>query len=295
MFFGSIPALATPFNKSGKPCKKTYRKLVNWHIREGSNGVLVAGCTGESFTLGEDERDALLTVAVDAARGKIPVIMGTGASETKLAVNRTKRAKKLGADAALVITPFGNKPTQSALLEYFKNIADIGLPIILYNVPSRTGTNLLPETVIKLSRYPNIVAIKEASGSLDAVSTILCGADKNFVVLSGDDALTLSMLAIGAKGVISTTANIAPKQFSTMVLLFAQGDILGAREIHLKMFPVTKALFVEGNPVPLKAAMAMLGLCENRLRPPLVPASEKTVKLLEATMKKAGIIPKVKK
>ncbi len=290
MFFGSIPALATPFNKSGKPCMKTYRKLLNWHIREGSDGILVAGCTGESFTLSEDERDALLATAVDAAKGKIPVIMGTGASETKIAVSRTKRAKKLGADAALVITPFGNKPTQSALLEYFSTIAEIGLPIILYNVPSRTGTNLLPKTVIELSKHPNIVAIKEASGSLDAVSAILNGARKDFVVLSGDDALTLPMLAIGAKGVISTTANIAPKQFSTMVSLFAQGDITGARKIHLKMFPVINALFVEGNPVPLKSAMSLLGLCENRLRPPLAPASDKTTNLLKSAMKKAGIL-----
>jgi len=293
MFSGSIPALATPFNKSGKPCKKTYRKLVNWHIRQGSNGILVAGCTGESFTLNEDERDALLSVAVDAvkkAKKKIPVIMGTGASETKLAMDRTKRAKKLGADAVLVITPFGNKPTQTALVEYFEKIADVGLPVILYNVPSRTGTNLLPDTVIKLSRHPNIVAIKEASGNLDSVSAILNGAAKDFVVLSGDDALTLPMLAIGAKGVISTVANIAPKQFSEMVSLFFDGDIEGARKIHLKMFPVIKALFAEGNPVPLKAAMSMMGLCENRLRQPLVPASKKTVDLLKSAMKKAGLL-----
>lgn len=290
MFTGSIPALATPFNKSNNPCRKTYRRLISWHIQQGSDGILVAGCTGESFTLNEDERDALLETAVKTVNGRIPVIMGTGASETKLAVLRTKRAKKIGADAALVITPFGNKPSQSAMVDYFNAVADVGLPVILYNVPSRTGTNLSPETVIKLARHSNIVGIKEASGSLDAVSAIVAGAQKDFVVLSGDDSLTLPMLALGAKGVISTTANLVPHEFSQMVHLFIAGDVQSARKIHKRLFPLMKALFVEGNPVPLKAAMEILGLCENRLRKPLREASPETVALLKRTMKKVGLI-----
>ena len=290
MLRGSIPALATPFNKSGKPCKRTYKKLINWHIKSGSDGILVAGCTGESFTLTEKERDELLSLAVETAKGKIPVIMGTGASSTAVAVDRTKRAKKIGADYALVITPFANKPTQAALEKYFLEVAEVGLPIILYNVPSRTGTNLAPETVCRLAEHPNIVAIKEASGSLDAISAIISCAPKDFVVLSGDDSLTLPMLALGARGVVSTVANIAPKEFAQMVRAFEEGDLETARQIHFRLFPVIKALFVEGNPVPLKAAMAMMGLCEERLRPPLTPASENTKKLLEKVLKEAGLI-----
>ncbi len=290
MLRGSIVALATPFNKSGKPCKRTYKKLINWHIKSKTDGILVAGCTGESFTLTEKERDELLTLAVETAGGKIPVIMGTGASSTAVAVDRTKRAKKLGADYALVITPFANKPTQTALEKYFLEVAEVGLPVILYNVPSRTGTNLLPETVCKLAQHPNIVAIKEASGNLDAVTEIISCTPEDFIVLSGDDSLTLPMLAIGAKGVISTVANIAPKEFSQMVRAFEEGNLDTAREIHFKLFPVIKALFVEGNPVPLKAAMAMMKLCDERLRPPLVPASETTKKLLEERLKQAGLM-----
>ncbi len=290
MFDGCIPALATPFNRSGKPCRRTYRKLINWHISQGVGGILVAGCTGESFTLSEDERDLLLSAAVETARGRVPVLMGTGASDTATAVDRTRRAKKLGADGALVITPFGNKPSQTALLDYFNAVADVGLPVILYNVPSRTGTNMSPQTVIKLSRHKMIVGIKEASGSIDQVSSILRKCPKNFSVLSGDDSLTLPMLAVGAAGVISTVANITPKMFSDMVRLFREGDIDGARKIHLKLFPLIKALFAEGNPVPLKAAMSILGLCENRLRPPLKPASKETVALLKRALREAGVL-----
>ena len=289
MFSGSIPALATPFNKSGKPCQKTYRKLLNWHLKQGSDGILVAGCTGESFTLHEDERDMLLLLAVDTIGGKLPVIMGTGASETALTIGQTKRAKAIGADAVLVIAPYGNKPSQKAMIAHYNAVAEVGIPVILYNVPSRTGTNLLPTAVVELAKHPNIVAIKEASGNLDQVSAILDGAPE-FTVLSGDDSLTLPMLALGAKGVISTAANIAPTDFSRMVKYFAAGDIEKAREIHFRLFPVIKALFVEGNPVPLKAAMAMMGLCENRLRAPLATASNETTEMLKKAMKKAELI-----
>ncbi len=286
---GSIVALATPFDEHGSPDVKKYRELVSWHIEQGTDGVLVAGCTGESFTLHEGERDALLEAALEVAKGKIPVIMGTGSSETAQAVERTKRAKNLGADAVLVITPFGNKPSQRAMIRYYHAVADVGLPVILYNVPSRTGTNLLPETVVELSRHPNIVAVKEASGKLDQVSAILREAPE-FTVLSGDDSLTLPMLALGAKGVISTVANVAPKMFSDMIRYFEAGKIEQARQIHFKLFPVIKALFVEGNPVPLKAAMELMGLCANRLRPPLAPASESTVKLIKETLSQAGLL-----
>ena len=290
MLTGSIPALATPFNKSGKPCRRTYKKLIKWHIQQGSNGILVAGCTGESFTLTEDERIELSEVAIDTAGGKIPVIIGTGASSTKIAVERTKIAKKLGADAVLVITPFGNKPSQEALVRYYSEIADVGVPVILYTVPSRTGTDISAETVVKLAEHPNIVAIKEASGKLDKINEIIRTAPENFTVLSGDDALTLPMLALGAKGVISTVANIVPKEFSQMVSSFFDGDIHTAREIHFRLLPVIRALFVEGNPVPLKFAMSQMKLCENRLRPPLMLASKTTQEIVRMALKSAKLI-----
>ena len=289
MFKGSIVALITPFDDKGNVDLETYKRLVGWHIEQGTDGILVAGCTGESFTLHEDERDALLSAALEVAKGKIPVIMGTGASETKLAVQRTERAKKIGADAALVITPFGNKPTQEALYNYYREVADVGLPIIMYNVPSRTGTNLLPQTVARLSEIDGIVAIKEASGSVDQMSAILKYAP-SITLLSGDDSLTLPALALGAKGVVSTIANIAPQDFADMVRHFQNGDIQQAREIHFRLYPLMKALFLEGNPVPLKAAMEMLGICSGNLRPPLTPASQKTREALEEALKQAKLI-----
>ncbi len=289
MFKGSIVALITPFDDKGNVDLETYKRLVGWHIEQGTDGILVAGCTGESFTLHEDERDALLSAALEVAKGKIPVIMGTGASETKLAVQRTERAKKIGADAALVITPFGNKPTQEALYNYYREVADVGLPIIMYNVPSRTGTNLLPQTVARLSEIDGIVAIKEASGSVDQMSAILKYAP-SITLLSGDDSLTLPALALGAKGVVSTIANIAPQDFADMVRHFQNGDIQHAREIHFRLYPLMKALFLEGNPVPLKAAMELLGICSGNLRPPLTPASQKTREALEEALKQAKLI-----
>ena len=289
MFKGSIVALITPFDDKGNDDLETYKRLVGWHIEQGTDGILVAGCTGESFTLHEDERDALLSAALEVAKGKIPVIMGTGASETKLAVQRTERAKKIGANAALVITPFGNKPTQEALYNYYREVADVGLPIVMYNVPSRTGTNLLPQTVARLSEIDGIVAIKEASGSVDQMSAILKYAP-SITLLSGDDSLTLPALALGAKGVVSTIANIAPQDFAYMVRHFQNGDIQHAREIHFRLYPLMKALFLEGNPVPLKAAMEMLGICSGNLRPPLTPASQKTREALEEALKQAKLI-----
>lgn len=289
MFRGSIVALVTPFDSNGEIDVLTLRKLIEWHINQGTDGILLAGCTGENFTLEENELDLLLKTGLEVAKGKIPIILGTGSSSTAEAVRRTKIAKQLGADAVLVITPYGNKPSQNGLYEYYREIAEIGIPVILYNVPSRTGTNLLPETVVKLASMPNIVAIKEASGNLDQVSAILRDAPR-FCILSGDDSLTLPMLAIGAKGVVSTVANIAPKDFADMVRAFENGDLKKAQEIHLKLFPVIKALFLEGNPTPLKSAMEMMGLCSSRLRPPLAKPSEKTIEALRKSMKDAGLI-----
>ncbi len=300
MFNGCITALATPFNKSGNICKRQLKKLLSFQINafakerdsKNAHGFVVAGCTGENFTLTETERATLLAAVIENVEGKFPIIMGTGAPDTKTAVARAIEAKKLGANAVLAITPYGNKPSQKALLSYFLHIADVDIPVILYNVPSRTGCNLLPETVIKLTEHPSIVGIKEASGNIDQASAIL-SAKPDFCVLSGDDSLTLPMMAIGARGVISTVSNVVPRHFAQMTRNFSAGNIAEAQKIHLQVFPLIKALFLEGNPVPLKAALDMLGIIENNLRQPLAPASDETCAALEKALNKLAL--KIKK
>jgi len=287
MFQGSIVALVTPFGNDGQLDFTTAARLAEWHLRSGTDGILVAGCTGESFTLSDSDRIELFRAVKGVTRDRIKILVGTGASATKTAIARTKAALEAGADGALVITPFGNKPSQHALEMYFSEVADVGLPVVLYNVPGRTGTTLAPETAIRLSRHQNIVAIKEASGSLDAVSTIL--RDSDMFVLSGDDSLTIPMISLGAKGVISTTANLLPREFSEMVHAALDGDFKKAAELHLRMFPVMKALFIEGNPVPLKAAMHYSGLLPNTAtRPPLKGMSENNKAILMKTLEEYG-------
>jgi len=288
MFQGSITALVTPWDKDGKLYEEELKRLLEFQVQNGTNGVVLAGCTGESFTLEEDERIRLLEIAKEKCGGKMPIIIGSGSSSLAVAKRFTKSALDNGADAVLVITPYGNKPSQEGMYKYFMEIADIGLPLILYNVPSRTGSNLLPETVIKLSSHPNIVAIKEASGSLDAVSAIIAGCD--ITVLSGDDSLTLPIMAIGAKGVVSTVSNIAPADMSKLCGFALAGDFESAKRVHLKLFPVMKALFVEGNPTPLKAALKLMGLSEGYLRPPLAPVSEKNLEIIKKALTEAGLI-----
>jgi len=288
MFRGSIVALVTPFLSSGELDTETIERLSLLHADSGTDGILVAGCTGESFTLKDDERLMLLNTVASAVGGKIPVIVGTGASSTSVAVRRTKAAMDAGADGALVITPFGNKPSQHAMETYFNEVADVGLPVILYNVPGRTGSCISPETATGLFEHPNIFAIKEASGSLDAVSRII--RDSDLTVLSGDDSLTLPMISLGASGVISTVANLLPADFADMVHFALDGDFAKAAELHLKMFPVMKALFIEGNPVPLKAAMEYAGIIPGaNLRPPLSPMNDANRRKLIEILDEYGV------
>ncbi len=288
MFQGSIVAMVTPFDKNDNLNEDEVRKLAQFHKNNGTNGILVSGCTGESFTLDEDERMELLHLVKKEVAGEIPVIVGTGASSTKLAVKRTARAKDDGADAVLVITPFGNKPSEKAKLDYYTELNAIGIPIILYNVPSRTGTNMAAETVVELAELPNINAIKEASGDLDKVTKILKNADIS--VLSGDDSLTLPMLALGAKGVISTVANVVPGDMSGMVAAFFEGNLSTARKLHFKMFDLIKTLFIEGNPAPLKTALKLIGLIEGHLRPPLAELTPGNLATLKTILTNYGLI-----
>lgn len=284
--YGAIPALATPFKK-GDVDLPAMRKLVRAVIDGGCSGVVSAGCTGEAATLTESERTRLLETVLDEAKGKIPVIVGTGTNSTAETIKRTKWAKQANADAALVITPYYNKPTQAGLIAHYTAVAEaVDLPLIIYNVPSRTGVSTAPETVARLSELPTVIAIKEASGSLDQVSAIksMC----QITVLSGDDSLTLPMLAVGATGVISVVANIAPAEVARMIQRFQEGALTEARLLHNKLFPLIKAMFIETNPGPVKYALKVLGYGSGELRLPLVPVSQQAAHLINETLLKYG-------
>ncbi len=288
MFKGSLVALVTPFNDS-RVDKEKLRELVSFHLEGGTEGIVPCGCTGEAFTLSFEERGEIIETVVEEVKGRVPVVPGTGSSSTQVALELTREAKKRGADGALVITPFGNKPNLDGVYDHYAQIArEVKLPIILYNVPSRTGMSLAPEVVARLSKVSNIVGIKEASGSLDQVSRILSLCD--ITVLSGDDSLTLPMLAIGAKGVISTVANLVPQDMAGLVNAFFQGDIRKARSLHFKLFPLIKVLFLEGNPIPLKGAMRLMGMLNGELRPPLSPISEGNLNSLKGAMRDYGLV-----
>ena len=274
----SIVALVTPFNHKGID-ENALTKLVDLHLESGTDAILVAGCTGESFTLTTQERNRLLTVTKKHVNGKTPVILGTGSNNQALAIDFNKNATDLGVDYVLVISPFGNKPSQKAIFNYYTEVAKVSPPLIIYNVPSRTGMNVAPQTIIDLADNDNIIGVKEASGDLDAVSEILLHKP-SFRVWSGEDALTLPMLTLGAEGVISTVANILPKEMSQMVKAFHEGDLVKAKELHFKMFPIIKALFLEGNPVPLKEAMNLMGYIAGDCRKPLDRMGKETREVL---------------
>lgn len=267
MFSGSIVALVTPF-RNGEVDLPRLKELVEFHVREGTSALSPCGTTGESATLTHEEHEKVISEVVQQVRGRIPVIAGTGSNSTQEALRLTRYARKAGASAALIITPYYNKPTQEGLYRHYKVIAEeVDIPIVVYNVPSRTGVSISPETVARLAQFKNVVAIKEASGSLDQVSAILglC----NITVLSGDDSLTLPILSIGGKGVVSVVANIVPKDVASMVDSFLKGKQKEAAKMHGKLFPLTKAMFIETNPIPVKTAMRLLGRLNGELRMPL--------------------------
>jgi 4-hydroxy-tetrahydrodipicolinate synthase len=289
MFKGSFVALATPF-RNGAVDEQAIRKLVRMHLKSGTSGIVPCATTGEAPTLDSGEWARIIELVVEEARGKLKVIAYTGTNETRKTAARTEHAEALGADGALVVTPYYNKPTQEGLYEHFKAVASgTRLPVILYNVPSRTGVNMEPKTVARLAEIKNIIGVKEASGSLDQVSQIIRLCGPRFSVLSGDDSLTLPMMAVGATGVISVIANILPRVTSQLVSSFLAGDVAKARRLHLKLFPVMKALFMETSPGPLKAAMEMIGLCSGELRLPLVRPGETTRKVMADALKEYGV------
>ena len=288
---GSYPALLTPF-RHGALDEAAIRNLVSRLIRGGSSGLVPCGSTGEAATLSAAEYRRVISIVVEEARRKVPVIAGVGTNDTAKAREMAETAASLGADALLVLTPYYNKPTQEGIFLHFQEVArTVRLPIIAYNIPGRTAVNIQPATMARMARAcRNIVAVKEASGSLDQVSEILNLCPPGFTVLSGDDSLTLPMLAIGARGVISVVANILPQDTARLCTSFLKGDAGTAQRIHRKLFPLIKALFIETNPIPLKTAAAMMGICRNELRLPLTPISSEHAKLLARELRAYGCL-----
>ena len=289
-FQGSIVALVTPF-RDGKVDEPTLKELVEFQIKGGTDGIVPCGTTGESPTLDHDEHKRVIDIVIQATNKRVPVIAGTGSNSTDEAINLTKHAKHSGADAALIVLPYYNKPTQKGLIEHCRAIADgAALPLILYNIPGRTGVNMLPETVAVLADHPNIVGMKEATGNLEQMTQdiVLCGDKLSF--LSGDDTLTLPLMAVGGSGVISVVANIVPKEVSDLTHAFLGGDWKRARELHLKLFPLCQAMFYETNPIPVKTALAMMGKIREEFRLPMCSMVESNRKKLEAALKAHGLI-----
>jgi 4-hydroxy-tetrahydrodipicolinate synthase len=291
MFFGSIVALITPF-KNGKLDVEGLKKNLFFQLENETDGFLPCGTTGETPCLEEEEWQEVVKTTIDFVNKRKPVIVGTGTNNTQKTIKYTVLAEKFGADACLVVVPYYNKPTQEGLYHHFKEVAkSVKIPIILYNIPSRTGINLLPKTLEKLvADCPNIVGIKEASGNLDQVSEIISRLGKDFCVLSGDDSLTLPILALGGKGVISVLANILPKETHLLVKNFLTGNIQEAQKIHLKYFKLMKALFIETNPIPIKTAMNLMGLPAGELRLPLTPMSKENLEYLKSVMRELNLI-----
>jgi 4-hydroxy-tetrahydrodipicolinate synthase len=289
MFSGSFPALVTPFKEDFEIDFEAYGRLIDRQLEAGTHGIVPCGCTGEAATLTHDEQKRLLKFAVERVAGRVPVIGGTGSNNTREAVELTAFAKEAGCDGVLVITPYYNKPTAPGQIAHYRAIAEaVDIPIMLYNVPGRTATKLEPETIAELAKIPNIVSVKEACGSVDQVSQIRLLCDIN--VMSGDDSLTLPMISVGATGVVSVAANVVPAEMAQLCDAANAGDYAKAREIHYRMMPVFKALFFETNPLPVKAALAKMGLIRNVLRLPLTPMSEAGQAKLEPVLREAGLI-----
>lgn len=290
MFRGAIVAIVTPF-KDGKIDEAALRGLIEFQIANGTDGIVPCGTTGESSTLSHEEHDRVIEITIDAVKKRVPVIAGTGSNSTEEALRLTRHAYEAGADGALMVCPYYNRPTQEGLYQHFKTIAEsIPIPIVPYNIPGRTGINLLPETLARLSKMSNIVGVKEASGSLKQMHDViaLCGSD--FAVLSGDDFFTFPLMTIGGKGVISVISNIAPADMASMVDAIEAGDMKKAKELHYKMVPLIDMLFIETNPAPVKAALAMMGKISYDVRLPLYKMSENNYEKLKNEMKNYGLI-----
>jgi 4-hydroxy-tetrahydrodipicolinate synthase len=290
MFKGSLVAIVTPF-KNGQVDEQALGDLIEFQITNGTDGIVPCGTSGESATLTYEEHDRVIEFTVEATRRRVPVIAGTGSNSTDEAITLTKHAKQAGADGALLICPYYNKPTQEGLYRHYKAIAEaVDLPLVVYNIPSRTSVNIQPTTIARLSSIHNIVAIKEGAGSLGQVSEIIQACGNRITVLAGDDGLTVPMMAVGAHGVITVTANIAPADMAALVDAFAAGKLDEAKALHYKLYPLFTALFYETNPIPVKEALGMMGKIQPELRLPLCPMSVENREKLAGALKDYGLI-----
>ena len=290
MFKGAIVAIVTPF-KNDQIDEESLRELIEFQIVNGTDGIVPCGTTGESATLSHEEHDRVIEITINAVKKRVPVIAGTGSNSTAEALRLTAHAYKAGADAALIVCPYYNRPTQEGLYQHFKTIAEnVPIPIVPYNIPSRTGVNLMPEMVAKLSKIKNIVGIKEASGSIKQMSDVIELCPENFAVLSGDDNFTLPLLAMGGAGVISVVSNVVPADMAGLVDAFAAGDINKAKALHHKMAALMEALFIEVNPIPVKAALALMGKIKYEYRLPLCKMAEANFEKLKKVMVNYALI-----
>jgi 4-hydroxy-tetrahydrodipicolinate synthase len=291
MFSGSFVAQVTPF-KNGKVDEQRLADLIEWQISSGTHGIVPCGTTGESATLSHEEHTRVVKLTVDVVKKRVPVIAGTGSNSTAEAIRLTREAQEVGADGALMISPYYNRPTQEGIYQHYKEVASAvpGFPIVFYNIPGRTGSNIEPSTMARMAEIDNIVGVKEATGSIDQVINIRLACGEKLAVLSGEDSLTFSMMTLGGKGVISTVANVAPQQMAAVVNAGLAKEWDKASELQLKLVPLIRALFVETNPIPVKTALALMGKCEFDLRLPLVPMAEGNVAKLTTALKDAGCL-----
>jgi 4-hydroxy-tetrahydrodipicolinate synthase len=290
MFTGSMVALVTPF-KDGKVDWRSLENLVEFHIQNGTHGIVPCGTTGESATLSHEEHDDVVKTVIKAVNKRVPVIAGTGSNSTDEAVRLTRAAEKSGADGALMISPYYNRPTQEGIYQHFRKVASaVGIPIIVYNIPGRTGSKIEPETLARMAEVDNIVGVKEATGSVDqAIDVIrLCG--DRLAVYSGEDSLIFSLMALGGKGVISTVANVAPKETAELAEACLKGDWEQGRRLQFKLIPLIRSLFIETNPIPVKTALSLMGKCTGDLRLPLTAMAEGNLSKLRQAMASFGLL-----
>lgn len=288
---GALTAIVTPFGTDGAVDEAALRRLVQWQIESGIHGLVPCGTTGEGATLGPDEHERVVRIVVETAAGRVPVVAGCGTNDTRSTVAGAARARRAGADALLVVTPYYNKPNRSGMLAHFRAVAEAaGIPIVPYNVPGRTGQNLGADGVLRLAEIPGVVGIKEAGGSVEQFAQIVEGRPDGFAVLSGDDTLAVAEVALGGDGLISVVSNEAPAETAAMLAAALDGEFAEARALHYRLFPLMRANFAETNPVPVKTALGLLGRCRADLRPPLGPADGSTRETLTNALRRAGLL-----
>ncbi len=291
MFSGSLVALITPF-KNGKVDEKRLVDLIEWHIRSGTHGIFPCGTTGESATLSHEEHTRVIKLVVDIVKKRVPIVAGTGSNSTAEAIRLTREAQEVGADGVVMISPYYNRPTQEGIYQHYKAVAQAapGFPIIFYNIPARTGSNIEPSTMARLAEIDNIVGVKEAAGSIDQVLNIVSACGDKLAILSGEDSLTFSMMSLGGKGVLSTVANVAPREIADLANACLTKQWEKGAQLQIKLLPLIRALFIETNPIPAKTALSLMGKCELELRLPLVPMAETNLAKLKTVLKEYGLI-----